>query len=127
VNGVRIRDAESGAEAEVRARVVVNATGAWVDGVRKMAEPDAAPMIAPSQGVHIVLDRSFLPGTRRSWCPGPPTAGSCSRSRGTTTSWSGRPTRPLRPELEPVAREEEIDFLLETAAQYLDTTRRGPT
>jgi glycerol-3-phosphate dehydrogenase len=125
VNGARIRDAESGAEVAVRARVVVNATGAWVDGVRKMAEPDAPPMIAPSQGIHIVLDRSFLPGDSAIMVP------RTSDGRvmfaipwhdhvvvGTTD------TAIQTLDLEPRAREEEIDFLIETAAQYL---HRDPT
>jgi glycerol-3-phosphate dehydrogenase len=120
VNGARIRDAESGAEVEVRAQVVVNATGAWVDGVRRMAEPEAAPMIAPSQGVHIVLDRRFLPGDAAIMVP------RTSDGRvmfaipwhdhvvvGTTD------TAIETAELEPRAREEEIAFLLETAGQYL--------
>jgi glycerol-3-phosphate dehydrogenase len=120
VNGIRIRDAESGAETEVRARVVVNATGAWVDGVRRMAEPDAAPMIAPSQGVHVVLDRRFLPGDAAIMVP------RTSDGRvmfaipwhdhvvvGTTD------TAVETAELEPRAHDEEIEFLLETAAQYL--------
>jgi glycerol-3-phosphate dehydrogenase len=121
VNGARIRDAESGAEVAVRARVVVNATGPWVDGVRQMAEPGAPTMIAPSQGVHVVLDRKFLPGDAAIMVP------RTSDGRvmfaipwhdhalvGTTD------TAIERAELEPRAREEEIDFLLETAAQYLE-------
>ncbi len=60
--GVIVRDAESGAEAEVPARVVVNATGVFVDQVRRLDEPGAAPLVRPSQGAHLVLDREFLPG-----------------------------------------------------------------
>ncbi len=125
VAGVRVRDAETGAEAEVRARVVVNATGAWVDGVRRMAEPDAPPMIAPSQGVHVVLDRSFLPGDSAIMVP--------RTSDGRVMfaiPWHGHvvvgttDTAIETPELEPRAREEEIDFLLETASTYL---HRDPT
>jgi glycerol-3-phosphate dehydrogenase len=125
VNGIRIRDAESGTEAEVRARVVVNATGAWVDRVRTMAEPDAAPMISPSQGVHVVLDRSFLPGDTAIMVP--------RTSDGRVMfaiPWHGHvvvgttDTAIETPELEPRAREEEIAFLLETAGEYL---HRNPT
>ena len=47
---------------EIRARVVVNATGVFTDQVRRMDEPGAKPMVTASQGVHIVLDRTFLPG-----------------------------------------------------------------
>ncbi len=60
--GVRIRDEEGGKELEVRARVVVNATGVYTDEVRKLDDPDMAPLIAASQGTHIVLPRSFHPG-----------------------------------------------------------------
>jgi len=125
VNGARIRDAESGREVEVQARVVVNATGAWVDGVRRMAEPEAPPMIAASQGVHIVLDRSFLPGDSAIMVP--------RTSDGRVMfaiPWHdhvvvGTTDTPIETvELEPRAREEEIDFLLETASQYL---HRNPT
>ena len=40
---------------------MVNATGAFSDALRLIDEPEAEPIIAPSQGVHLVLDRSFLP------------------------------------------------------------------
>ncbi|MCZ8253267.1 MAG: glycerol-3-phosphate dehydrogenase/oxidase [Hylemonella sp.] len=64
--GLRCRDAVSGQSHEVRARCVVNATGVWVDGLRQMdgagQGKTVEPMVAPSQGVHVVVDRSFLPG-----------------------------------------------------------------
>jgi glycerol-3-phosphate dehydrogenase len=62
-----VRDCRLGAEACVKARAVVNATGVWVDAVRQQAlghGSGAAPqrLVSPSQGVHVVVDRSFLPG-----------------------------------------------------------------
>ena len=67
VRGLQVRDQETGLTTEVRARCVVNATGVWVDAVRDMDREAGAPhrpaMVAPSQGVHLVVDRSFLPGT----------------------------------------------------------------
>lgn len=62
INGVRFRDHETGEEHEVAGKVVINATGPFADGVRKMDHSDAKPIISPSQGVHIVLDKSFIPG-----------------------------------------------------------------
>jgi glycerol-3-phosphate dehydrogenase len=58
---------------QVRARAVVNATGVWVDKLRNKvlqnqtscsteAPPSHSTMVSPSQGVHVVVDRSFLPG-----------------------------------------------------------------
>jgi glycerol-3-phosphate dehydrogenase len=81
IEGVVVRDAETGAEFEVRARVVVNATGPFADGVRKLDRPDAEQLVAASQGVHIVLDKSFLPGESAIMVPG------------TTWPSSARPTR----------------------------------
>jgi len=62
VEGVRLRDAENGGEFEVRCRVVINATGVFVDGIRAMDEPGVRPIVAVSQGIHLVLPRRFLPG-----------------------------------------------------------------
>ncbi|MEO6064069.1 MAG: glycerol-3-phosphate dehydrogenase/oxidase [Thermoflexales bacterium] len=62
VAGVRAHDVETGAAFEARAKVVINATGVWVDDIRRMDEPAAPKMVAPSQGIHLVLEKSFLPG-----------------------------------------------------------------
>lgn len=62
ITGVVVRDAETGVEATVRARVVVNATGVFADAVRRLDDAGAAPLLRPSQGAHLVLDRRFLPG-----------------------------------------------------------------
>src|SRR5689334_12923222 len=60
VNGLTFTDLETGASHAIRARAVINATGAFSDAVRTMDDPAAKPMIAPSQGIHLVLDGSFL-------------------------------------------------------------------
>ncbi|GLI38948.1 glycerol-3-phosphate dehydrogenase [Geobacter hydrogenophilus] len=62
VCGAAARDRESGREYELEARVVVNAAGPFCDAIRRLDEPGAQPVIAPSQGVHLVLPREFLPG-----------------------------------------------------------------
>lgn len=62
VSGVVARDVETDKEYPLKAKVVINATGAWSDSIRHMDDPGCRDMIRPSQGVHIVLDRSFLPG-----------------------------------------------------------------
>lgn len=62
VSGVTARDLESGDKLTIKARVVVNATGVFADTVRALDDARAEPMLAPSQGAHIVLDRAFMPG-----------------------------------------------------------------
>ena len=66
VTGLQARDGESGRELEVQARCVVNAAGVWVDGLREMDARmhgrSASPLVRPSQGIHLVVDRDFWPG-----------------------------------------------------------------
>jgi glycerol-3-phosphate dehydrogenase len=120
VEGVTVVDEESGTEMEIRARVVVNATGVFTDEVRRMDDPQAGPMVTASQGVHIVLDREFLPGDTAIMVP--------HTSDGRVlfaVPWHGRvvvgTTDTPVPEasLEPRALEDEIEFLLTHAIRYL--------
>lgn len=62
VCGVRAVDQESGKEFEIKAGSVINATGVFVDGILKLDNPEAKPIVAPSQGIHMVLPKEFLPG-----------------------------------------------------------------
>ena len=59
---VQALDRHGGGRLLVQARCVVNATGVWVDGLRQGMQPAAAPLVQPSQGVHLVVARDFLPG-----------------------------------------------------------------
>ena len=61
IRGVVARDLLTGREHTIRAKAVVNATGVFVDDIMRMDDPATQKMVAPSQGVHIVLDRAFYP------------------------------------------------------------------
>jgi glycine/D-amino acid oxidase-like deaminating enzyme len=61
IAGARVRDTLTGATVDVHARVVVNAGGPFADAVRRLAEPDAPPMLAPSAGVHVTLPDYYSP------------------------------------------------------------------
>jgi len=62
VVGVQVRDEESGLELEVRGRAVINATGVFVDEIRRHDDPKARDLVSVSQGIHFVLPKKFLPG-----------------------------------------------------------------
>jgi glycerol-3-phosphate dehydrogenase len=123
VDGVLFVDKESGREHEVRAKAVVNATGAFSDQVVQMDDPQAAKMIAPSQGIHLVVPKSFLPGDSAMLIP---------KTRDGRVMFAipwhdhvllGTTDTPIEQvSLEPRPLDEEVDFVLETAADYLKIT-----
>lgn len=125
VNGLTFKERESGEHITVAAKCVVNATGIFTDEVRQMAEPGATAMVAPSQGIHLVFERSFLLGDTAIMVP--------HTSDGRVMfaiPWHGQTVvgttdTPIDvPSYEPKPLEEEIDFVLETAGLYLS---RKPT
>ena len=120
VDGIRARDIETGNEFRATAKVVINATGAFSDLLRLKAEPSATPMIVPSQGIHLVFESSFLQGESAVMVP--------HTSDGRVLfaiPWHGHTlvgttdTPIAAATLEPVALEQEIEFILATAGQYL--------
>lgn len=120
VRGVRVRDEESGTEAEIRARVVVNATGVFADDLRRLDDPESPPVMRPSQGIHLVLDRRFQPGASAILVP--------HTDDGRVlfaVPWQDRvvvgttDTPAAERSLEPRPLPEEVEFLLTHIARYL--------
>jgi glycerol-3-phosphate dehydrogenase len=120
IEGVRIRDAETGAERDILARVVINATGVFSDSIRRLDEPAAPPVITASQGSHVVLPLECLGGSSALMIP--------RTSDGRilfAIPWHGRliagTTDNVVPVItaEPRPMEAELDFILSTAARYL--------
>ncbi|MCQ4210706.1 glycerol-3-phosphate dehydrogenase/oxidase [Streptomyces longispororuber] len=58
VTGAELKDRTDGEEFGVSARLVLNATGPWVDHLRKLEDPNAAPSIRLSKGAHLVMKRT---------------------------------------------------------------------
>jgi len=63
VSGVRVRDLEGDDEFEVRARVVVSATGVWTTELERLAGVETPMLVRPSKGVHIVVPKSRIDAT----------------------------------------------------------------
>ncbi|MEO7953559.1 MAG: glycerol-3-phosphate dehydrogenase/oxidase [Polaromonas sp.] len=128
VVGLHAQEQEAGTDIELRASCVVNATGVWVDQLRLQdglaLGREVRPMVAPSQGVHIVVDRSFLPTDHAMLIP--------KTEDGRVlfaVPWLGKiilgTTDTPRHDLarEPLPFREEVDFILRESARYL---RRAP-
>jgi len=120
INGVKAFDEVKKKEYVLKTKVVVNATGIFVDDLMKMDAPEKDNIVRPSQGVHLVVDQSFLGGDTAIMIP--------KTSDGRVmfgVPWHGKVVlgttdTPLKEfVLEPQALEEEIEFILKTAGEYL--------
>ena len=125
VDGLVAHDLEGGETFEIKAQAVINATGPFSDGVRHLAEPDAPALIAPSQGIHLVFDRSFLPGDSAIMVPHTSDGRVMFAIPWHQHTLVGTTDTPIEAStLEPRPFNAEIDFVLETAGQYL---HKAPT
>ncbi|MCB1190124.1 MAG: FAD-dependent oxidoreductase [Leptospiraceae bacterium] len=120
--GAKVRDILSGKEIEVKAKVVVNTTGVHIDEIRKMDEPNCKPILAPSQGIHLVFPKEKVPCHTAMIIP------KTSDGRvvfvlpwedhvvmGTTDTYIEKISE------EPLPLKEEVDFLLKTGNEYLES------
>lgn len=120
VCGVRIQDVITEKTYEISAKAVINATGVFADSIIRMDFPQAPPFIQASQGIHLVLDRSFLPGDSAIMVPHTDDGRILF-----AVPWHGKiiigttdtPVDSIS--LEPRPLQEEIDFVLTHAARYL--------
>ena len=120
VVGAVVRDLESGKEHSLRAKVVINATGVFSDGIRRMDEPGAKTVLSASQGTHLVLPKSFLPGDSAVMVPHTPDGRVLFAVPWHDHVVVGSTDLPMDDiTLEPVATDEEIDFILTNIGKYL--------
>ena len=120
IDGVRVRDEETGEAQTVGARVVVNATGVWADKVRRLADASASPMLEPSRGAHVVLDKSFLPGETAVMVPKTDDGRVLFAIPWLGKTVVGTTDVPVDgPSYEPRPTGDEVDYILEHAGRYL--------
>ncbi|MBE9389854.1 type 1 glycerol-3-phosphate oxidase [Vagococcus salmoninarum] len=61
IAGVIAKDLLTGEEFEIKAKVVINTSGPWVDKIRELRQGEKpVPQIRPTKGVHLVIDSSRL-------------------------------------------------------------------
>lgn len=120
VNGVLAKEMSSGDEFKLKAKVVISATGVFADDIAKMDNPASKPTIKPSQGVHIVLDGSFLQSSSAIMIPKTDDGRVLFAIPWYNEVVVGTTDTPVNAiSLEPVALEKEINFILQTAEKYL--------
>jgi len=120
VDGVNVRDVETGEEFHAQGKVVINATGPFCDDLRRKADPTVQSMIAPSQGIHLVFDGSFLSGDSAIMVPHTSDGRVMFAIPWHGHTLVGTTDTPIpSATLEPVALDQEVEFILNTASLYL--------
>ncbi len=120
VSGVRIHDLENNEVFTVQAKCVINATGVFVDDLRQMDDCEAKPIIAVSQGIHLVLPKEFLPGDSAIMVPKTDDGRVLFAVPWHDHVVVGTTDTPLDSHcLEPRALEEEREFVMTHARKYL--------
>ena len=118
--GVIAKDIETDIEYEIQGKVVINATGIFTDEVRHLDKPKASCIISVSQGTHIVVDKSFLPGDRGIMIPKTEDGRVLFVIPWLDHVVIGTTDIPVKePLLEPRALKEEIEFIFSHAKKYL--------
>ncbi|KAF5836629.1 mitochondrial glycerol-3-phosphate dehydrogenase [Dunaliella salina] len=120
VIGARCRDRATGAETDVYARVLINATGAFADDVRRYSEPDAQQTVMASSGAHVTLPDFY--GSARTGMIIPKTKDGrvifMLPFQGHVIA--GTTDTPIKATSRPRSSEEDIDFILATLSDFLD-------
>jgi glycerol-3-phosphate dehydrogenase len=120
ISGVKAENLETRTLYNLNAKLVINATGVFADEIHRMDNPEAKPTIRPSQGVHIVLDNSFLQSQTAIMIPKTDDGRVLFAIPWYGKVVAGTTDTPLdKITLEPKALNEEIDFILRTAGRYL--------
>ncbi len=123
--GVKVEDVETGVSCEVKGKVVINATGIFSDEIRALDNPKSPKIIQPSQGVHIVLDKSFLESETAILIPHTADGRVLFMVPWHDRVLVGTTDTPVKkPVLEPIPLDEEVDFILKETGKYLS---RPPT
>ena len=120
VIGVQVSDQETGNKYDIKGSAIINATGVFTNAIMKLNDNVYKKYIVPSQGIHLVFDKSFLPGDHALMIP--------KTKDGRVlfaVPWHNRvvvgttDTLIKSHSLEPIALESEIQFVLETAGRFL--------
>jgi glycerol-3-phosphate dehydrogenase len=120
INGVIAKDVETGIEYSLPSKVVVNATGVFVDDILRMDLPDKKPMVKPSQGVHIVVKNSFLKSNCALMIPETTDGRVLFAIPWQNHLLVGTTDTPVdQYSMEPLALDKEVSFILDTMKDYL--------
>lgn len=121
ITGVVARDLITKKQIQIKAKVVANTTGVWIDNIRLLDDPNTHKVLSPSQGIHLVFDKKKLPCRTAMIIP--------KTKDGRVVfviPWEGKvllgttDTAIEKISEEPLPLKDEVEFLLQTGNENLD-------
>uniref|UniRef100_A0A915KF14 Glycerol-3-phosphate dehydrogenase n=1 Tax=Romanomermis culicivorax TaxID=13658 RepID=A0A915KF14_ROMCU len=128
VAGARVRDELTGKEWDIKAKSVINATGAFCDQIRAMDNPESQKLVVPSQGVHIVLPGYYSPSQTGLLDPNTSDGRVIFFLPWENMTVAGTTDSPCEITRHPAPAERDVEFILGEVRNYLSkdiTVRRG--
>ncbi|KAF1768282.1 hypothetical protein GCK72_000094 [Caenorhabditis remanei] len=129
VTGAHVRDMVTGAEWDIKAKAVINATGPFTDSIRLMGDPETArPICAPSSGVHITLPGYYSPSNTGLLDPDTSDGRVIFFLPWERMTIAGTTDAPSEVTLSPQPTDHDIEFILQEIRGYLSkdvSVRRG--
>jgi glycerol-3-phosphate dehydrogenase len=123
--GFRLCDNVSSQELEIKAKVVINATGVFSDAIQQLDDSSHSATIVPSQGIHLVFDREFLPGDAAIMIPHTDDGRVLFAVPWHNRIITGTTDTPVTSILEePAPLESEVEFVLEHVSRYFSKEPR---
>ncbi|MEI9946258.1 MAG: glycerol-3-phosphate dehydrogenase/oxidase [Chitinophagaceae bacterium] len=120
VCGVQVKDTINNISYEIKAKVVINATGVFTDSILKMDDAETESIISPSQGIHLVFDKEFLPSDTAIMIPKTDDGRVLFAVPWHNKIIVGTTDTPVEEtNAEPIAQEKEIEFVMHHITRYL--------
>lgn len=118
--GVKAMDTIHHQTYEIKAKAIINATGVFTDSILKMDDNNTESLVSPSQGIHLVFDKEFLPSDTAIMIPKTDDGRVLFAVPWHHKIIIGTTDTPMtRIADEPVALQEEIDFVMQHITRYL--------
>ncbi|CAO0799576.1 unnamed protein product [Mucor circinelloides] len=119
IKGAKVKDCLTGDEWEMKAKGVINATGPFTDGLRKVDDEKTREIVASSAGVHVIISSYYCPRSMSLLDPDTSDGRVIFFLPLQGNSIAGTTNSPTEVSANPVLKENEVQWILQEVAHYL--------
>ncbi|EPB92351.1 glycerol-3-phosphate dehydrogenase [Mucor circinelloides 1006PhL] len=119
IKGAKVKDCLTGDEWEMKAKGVINATGPFTDGLRKVDDEKTREIVASSAGVHVIISSYYCPRSMSLLDPDTSDGRVIFFLPLQGNSIAGTTNSPTEVSANPVLKENEVQWILQEVAHHL--------